>query len=69
MVRHDVDFIGGNFNMSAFSTVDVVFMDPEFAAPGNAHLWGIRGFDDSHKDCAGFLITLPTQMSGSRQAI
>ena len=38
-VLHSVDFIGGDFNMSAFSTVGDVFSDPEFAAPGNALFW------------------------------
>ena len=52
MVRHDVDFIGGDFDMNAFSTVGVVFTDAEFSAP----FWGTGGLDDSHKDCAGFLI-------------
>ena len=33
MHQHNVDFIGGDFNMSAFSTVGDVFSDPEFAAP------------------------------------
>ena len=32
MHQHNVDFIGGDFNMSAFSTVGDVFSDPEFAA-------------------------------------
>ena len=56
MVQYGVDFIGGNFNMSAFSIVRDVFSDPEFAAPGNALLWGIGGVDDTCKDCTGFLI-------------
>ena len=30
MLEHKVDFIGGDFNMSAFSTVNDVFSDPEF---------------------------------------
>ena len=30
MLEHNVDFIGGDFNMSAFSTVRDVFSDPEF---------------------------------------
>ena len=34
MKQHNVDFIGGDFNMSAFSTVGDVFSDPEFSAPG-----------------------------------
>ena len=43
-----------DFNMSAFSTDGDVY--PEFAAPGNAHLWGIGGLDESHKDRTGSLI-------------
>ena len=37
--EHNVDFIGGDFNMSAFSTVGDVFTDAEFSAPGNSLLW------------------------------
>ena len=36
--QHNVDFIGCDFNMSAFSTVGDVFSDPEFSAPGNSFL-------------------------------
>ena len=36
MREHNVDFIGGDFNMSAFSTVGDVFTDDEFSAPGNS---------------------------------
>ena len=38
MKQHNVDFIGGDFNMSAFPTVGDVFSDPEFSAPGNSFL-------------------------------
>ena len=38
MLEHNVDFIGGDFNMSAFSTVSDVFSDPEFSAPGHSCL-------------------------------
>ena len=41
MKQHNVDFIGGDFNMSAFSTVGDVFSDTEFSAPGNSFLWGL----------------------------
>ena len=37
--QHEVDFIGGDFNMSAFFTVGDVFANPEFSAPGNSLLW------------------------------
>ena len=38
MKQHNVDFIGGDFNMSAFSTVGDVFSDPECSAPGKSFL-------------------------------
>ena len=56
MHQHNVDFVGGDFNMSAFSTVGDVFSDPEFAAPGNSLLWGLGGLDDTSRECTGFLI-------------
>ena len=40
MVQHNVDFIGGDFNISAFPTIGDVFSDPEFAAPGQCSLLG-----------------------------
>ena len=36
MKQYNVDFIGGDFNVSAFSTVGDVFSDPEFSAPGKS---------------------------------
>ena len=39
VLQHNVDFTGGDFNTSAFSTVGDVFADPEFSAPGNSFLW------------------------------
>ena len=56
MLEHDVDFIGGDFNMSAFSTVSEVFSDPEFSAPGNSCLWGLGALEEKYRECAGFLI-------------
>ena len=44
MLEFKVDFIGGDFNMSAFSTVSDVFSDPEFSAPGHSCLWGLGCF-------------------------
>ena len=41
MMQHNVDFMGDDFNMSFFSTVDDVFADPEFSAPRNSFLWGL----------------------------
>ena len=45
--QHNVDFIVGDFNMSAFSTVGDVFSNLEFAAPGNSLLCGLGGLDDT----------------------
>ena len=36
MKQHNVDFIGGNFNMSASSKVGDVISDPELSASGNS---------------------------------
>ena len=54
--EHNVDFIGGDFNMSAFSTVGDVFTDAEFSAPGNSFLWGLGALEEPNRECAGFLI-------------
>ena len=51
-IQYDVDFVGGDFNMSAFSTVGDVFAD----TAGNSLLWGLGFLEDSHRECAGFLI-------------
>ena len=56
MVQHNVDFIGGDFNMSAFSTAGDVFENREFAALGNSLLWGLCDLDDSCRECTGFII-------------
>ena len=56
MREHNVDFIGGDFNMSAFSTVGDVFTDDEFSAPGNSLLWGLGALEEPNRKCAGFLI-------------
>ena len=56
MVQHNVDFIGGDFNMSAFSTAGDVFADPELAALGNSLLWGLCRLDDSCREDTGFII-------------
>ena len=56
MKQHNVDFIGGDFNMSAFSTVGDVFSDTEFAAPGNSFLWGLGALEEQYRECTGFLI-------------
>ena len=46
MKQHNVDFIGGDFNMNALSTVGDVFSDPEFSAPGNSFLWGLGALEE-----------------------
>ena len=56
MLEHNVDFIGSDFNMSAFSKVSDVFSDPEFSAPGHSCLWGLGALDEQHRECTGFLI-------------
>ena len=56
MREHNVDFIGGDFNMSAFSTVVDDFTDEEFSAPGNSLLWGLAALEEPNRECAGFLI-------------
>ena len=56
MKQHNVDFIGDDFNMSAFSTVGDVFSDPEFSAPGNSFLWGLGALEEQNRERTGFLI-------------
>ena len=56
MKQHNVDFIGGDFNMSAFSTVGDVFSDPEFSARGSSFLWGLGALEDPNRGCTGFFI-------------
>ena len=56
MKQHNVDFIGGDFNMSAFSTVGDVLSDPELSAPGNSFLWGLGALEEQNRQCTGFLI-------------
>ena len=56
MLEYNVDFIGGDFNMSAFSTVSDVFSDPELSAPGHSCLWGLGALDEQYRECTGFLI-------------
>ena len=56
MREHNVDFIGGDFNVSAFSTVGDVSSDDEFSAPGNSLLWGLGALEEPNRECAGFPI-------------
>ena len=41
MTQCDVYFVGGDFNMSAFSIIGDVFGNPEFPVPDNSLLWVI----------------------------
>ena len=54
--QHKVDIIGGDFNVSALSTVGDVFSEPEFSAPGNSFLWGLCALEEEHRERTGFLI-------------
>ena len=56
MKQQNVDFIGGDFNMSTFSTVGDVFSDTEFSAPGNSFLWGLSALEEPGRERTGFLI-------------
>ena len=56
MTQHNVDFIGGDFNMSACSTVVDVFVDPKFSTPGNSLLWRLGALEDSNRERTGSLI-------------
>ena len=56
MREHNVDFIGGDFNMSAFSTVGDVFTDQEFSAPNNSLLWDLVHWRSRIVNALGFLI-------------
>ena len=47
MQQPNVDFIGGDFNMSVFSTVGDVFSDPEFSALDNSFLCGLGALEES----------------------
>ena len=64
MQEHNVDFIGGDFNMSAFSTVGDVFSDPEFSAPRSSFLQGLGALEEPNRDRTGFLIMPSVYMSG-----
>ena len=56
MKQHNVDIVGGDFNMSAFSTVGDLFSDPEFSVPGNSFLWGLGALEEQNRECTGFLM-------------
>ena len=55
-MQHNVDFFGGDFNMSTFSTVGDVFTDDEFSALGNSFLWGLGALEEPNRERTGFLI-------------
>ena len=50
----DVDFVGGDFNMAAKSTVADMFSDPEFKAPGTTPLWSAGGLEGALRTAPGF---------------
>ena len=56
MILHSVDFIGGDFDVGAFSTVGDGLSDPEFAAPSNSLLCCLGGLDDTCRECTSFII-------------
>ena len=51
----EVDFVGGDFNRAAKSTIADVFSDPEFIALGSVPLWGAGGPAGDDTNCTGFL--------------
>ena len=55
MQRLEVEFIRGDFNRAAKSTIAEVFNDTEFMAPGSVPLWGAGGPEGDDTDCTGFL--------------
>ena len=56
MTQNNVDFIGADFNMSAFSTVGDVFSDTECSAPVNSFLWRLGALEEPNRERTGFLI-------------
>ena len=56
MLQHNVNIIGGDFTMSAFSTVGDVLSDPEFSAPSNSLLWRLGALEEANRQRTGFLI-------------
>ena len=64
MAQYDADFIGGDFNMGAFSTVGDVFADPEISAPGNSLLWGLVPWATQIASVLGFSSWPSARMNG-----
>ena len=56
--------IGGDFNMSALSTVGDGFSDPEFSAPGNSFPWGLVRWKSSIVSALGSSSCPSAHMSG-----
>ena len=65
MKQHNVDFIGGDFNMSAFSTVGDVFSDPAFSAPGNSFQVDLVRWKNSTVSALGFSSCQSVHVSGA----
>ena len=63
MKQYNVDFVGGDFNVSAFSTVGDVFSDPEFSAPGNSFLQGLGALEEPNREL-GFSSCQSVHVSG-----
>ena len=56
MKQHNVDFIGGDFNMSAFSTVGDVFSDHRvFSTRQFTFLWRLGALEEPNRERTGFL--------------
>ena len=64
MLEYKVDFIGGDFNMSAFSTVSDVFSNPEFSAPGHSCLWDLMLWMSNIENVLDFLSCPNVHMNG-----
>ena len=64
MREHNVDFIDGDFNMSAFSMVSDVFTVAEFSAPGNSFLWDLVHWRSRIVNALGFSSCQSVLMSG-----
>ena len=60
MREHNVEFIGGDFNMNAISTGGDVFTDEEFSALGNSLQWGLGALEEPNRECAVFLYAKAT---------
>ena len=50
MREYNVDFIGGDFNMSAFSTVGDVFYRSRVLSTWHSCLWGLGALEEPHRE-------------------